>query len=134
MAGMIRSASAADVLRIVDMVEALQEAVGGPVPVDRAWTARTVAGLINNPDGAVWVSGGGFLAGALTQTIINPAPIAQELGWFATDRSGLRLLRVFEAWAIARGAALIQLSTGPSGPDLARLGYRRAEQAWVRSI
>ena len=131
---MIRPATASDILTIVDQVEALRVAVGGPVAVDRAWTARTLAGLLANPDGAVWVSDAGFIAGALTQTIISPAPLAQELGWYATDGTGLRLLRRFEAWARERGAVLIQLSTGPTGPDLTRLGYWRAEQAWVRSI
>ena len=69
-----------------------------------------------------------------TPTIINPALIAQELGWWAADGSGLRLLRAFELWATDRGAMLVQLSTSPAGPDLARMGYRRAEQAWVRAI
>lgn len=131
---MIREATADDVLRIVGMVEALRLAVGGPVAVDRPWTARTVAGLLASPDGAVWVSDAGFIAGALTQTIISPAPLAQELGWYATDGTGLRLLRRFETWAQERGAVLIQLSTGATGPDLTRLGYRPAEMAWVRSI
>ena len=102
--------------------------------MDRPHTARTVAGLLSSPDGAVWVSDAGFIAGALTQTIISPAPLAQELGWYAADGTGLRLLRRFETWAQERGAVLIQLSTGPTGPDLTRLGYWRAEQAWVRSI
>ena len=131
---MIREATTDDVLRIVDMVEALRLAVGGPVAVDRPWTARTVAGLLASPDGAVWVSSEGFLAASLQRTIINPAPIAVEHGWSATDGTGLRLMRWFEAWARERGAVLIQLSTGPTGPDLTRLGYWRAEQAWVRSI
>lgn len=131
---MIRPATAEDILPIVDQVEALRAAVGGPVAVDRAWTARTLAALLSSPDSAVWVSDGGFIAGVLTQTIISPAPIAHELGWYAADKSGLRLLRTFEAWAFERGASLIQLSTGPNGPDLTRLGYRRAEQAWVRSV
>ena len=131
---MIREATAYDVLRIVDMVEALRLAVGGPVAVNRPHTARTVAGLMASPDGCVWVSDNGFIAGALTQTIISPAPLAQELGWYAADGTGLRLLRRFETWAQERGAVLIQLSTGPTGPDLTRLGYWRAETAWVRSI
>ena len=93
-----------------------------------------VASLIADPDALVLVSGGGFIAGRLTPTIINPVPIASELGWWASDGSGLRLLRSFERWAAERGAALVQLSTGPVGPDLSRLGYRRAEQAWGRAI
>ena len=130
---MIREATTDDVLRIVDMVEALRLAVGGPVAVDRPWTSRTLAALLESPDGAVWLSGGGFIAGCLQPTIISPEIVAQECGWFATDRSGLQLLRAFEGWARERGATLIQLSTGPTGPDLTRLGYRRAEQAWIRT-
>ena len=128
----VRLATAADVLPIVEMVEQLREAVGGPVVVDRSWTAQTIAGLIASPDGAVWRSKGGFIAGVLQPTVINPAPVAKELGWFASDRSGLGLLRAFEQWAAERGALLIQLSTGPDGLDLSRLGYRVAERAWIK--
>ena len=131
---MIREAGAGDVLRIVDMVERLRAAIDGPVHVHRSWTAATVASLLSDPSGAVWVSDKGFLAASLQRTIINPAPIAVEHGWWAADGSGLRLLRAFERWAAERGTALVQLSTGPAGPDLARLGYRRAEQAWTRAI
>lgn len=132
--GLIRAATAADVLRIVDMIERLRAAVDGPVPVDRAYTAATVARLIEADDGLVLVSAGGFIAGLLTSTVISPVPIVQEIGWFAGDGSGLRLLRALESWARSHGAALVQLSTGSGGPDLSRLGYRQAEVAWVRSV
>lgn len=130
---MIRPATGSDVLPIVDMIDRLRAAVDGPIPVDRTHTAAVVASLIADPDALVLVSGEGFIAGRLTPTIINPARIAQELGWWAADGSGLRLLRAFERWAADRGATLVQLSTGADGPDLSRLGYRRAEQAWVRA-
>lgn len=128
----VRRATAADVLGIVGMIEELREAVNGPIPVDRAHTAKTVAGLIASPDGFVGVTDGGFIAGCLTQTIINPGKICQELGWFSRDKSGIALLRVFEQWATQRGAMLIQLSTGAEGLDLSRLGYRLTERAWVK--
>ena len=131
---MIREATTDDVLRIVDMVEALRLAVGGPVAVDRAWTARTLAALLESPDGSVWVSGGGFLAASIQRSVISPVPMAVEHGWWASDGSGLRLLRIYESWARDKGAAFITLSTGPIGPDLTRLGYRKTETAWVRSI
>lgn len=128
----VRRATADDILRIVGMVEALTAAINGPIPVDRGWTAATLARLIDGDDGAVFVSDGGFIAGALQPTVISPRIVAKELGWFASDRSGMALLRAFEAWAIDAGAALIQISTGAVGPDLRRMGYRMAEQAWVK--
>lgn len=129
---LVRLAGANDILPIVDMIEDLRAAVCGPVPVDRSWTAGILAKLIASPDAAVWVSGGGFIAGSLQPTVISPALIAMEHGWWASDGSGLRLLRAFETWAQERGALLTQLSTGPTGLDLTRLGYRLAERAWVK--
>ena len=128
----VRLAGAQDVLRVVEMIEDLRAAVQGPIPVDRAWTARTVAGLIASDDGAVWITDGGFIAGVIEPTIISPAPVAKEMGWYSRDRSGLLLLRAFEGWARARGATLIQLSTGAEGLDLSSFGYRIAERAWVK--
>ena len=93
-----------------------------------------VAGLIQSPDAIVLVSDGGFIAGSLQPTIINPARVAMEHGWFARDRSGLRLLRAFEGWAADRGAVMVKMSTGAAGPDLGRLGYTMTEQNWVKSI
>ena len=131
---MIRPASETDVMRIVDLVEDLRAAVDGLMPVSRPWTAAMVAGLIQSPDAIVLVSDGGFIAGSLQPTIINPARVAMEHGWFARDRSGLRLLRAFEGWAADRGAVMVKMSTGAAGPDLGRLGYTMTEQNWVKSI
>ena len=131
---MIREATETDVMRIVDLVEDLRAAVDGLMPVSRPWTAAMVAGLIQSPDAIVLVSDGGFIAGSLQPTIINPARVAMEHGWFARDRSGLRLLRAFEGWAADRGAVMVKMSTGAAGPDLGRLGYTMTEQNWVKSI
>lgn len=120
-----------DIGRIIDMVARLTEAVSGPQMVDRAHTGKTLAGLMANPQGVVFATSGGFLAATIGQTVINPEPIAYELGWFAEDGKGLRLLRAFERWAASHGARP-QISTGPTGPDLSRLGYRLVEQAWIK--
>ncbi|MDB6455032.1 hypothetical protein [Falsirhodobacter sp. 20TX0035] len=132
MAG-VNPARRADIPRIVDMIVALRASVQGPVEVDRDWTARTVAQLMVSPSACVFVTRTGFIAGLLQPTLVSPKPVAKELGWWSGDRrDGVRLLRAFEAWAEERGATLVQLSTAPDGPDLTRLGYARAELAWVR--
>lgn len=132
MAHVIR-AGAADIPRILDMAERLVAHIGTPVPVDREWMGRNVARLIAGADSAVWVSPAGFLAGSVQPTILHPGLVGMEHGWWAEDGRGLALLRRFEAWARQRGAGVVQLSTGPTGPDMSRLGYRLAEQSWTRS-
>lgn len=134
MAVLIREATESDVMRVVDMVEDLRAAVSGLMPVSRPWTAAMVAGLIQSPDAIVLVSDGGFIAGSLQPTIINPARVAMEHGWFARDRSGMPLLRAFERWAAGQGAAMVKMSTGAAGPELWRLGYTMTEQNWVKAI
>lgn len=124
----------ADIPRIIDMVERLRKAVNGPQKPCRIRTGQTIAGLIHSPDGAVWVSECGFIAGQIVQTIISPDPVAHEHGWYAEDRSGLRLLKTFENWAASKGATLIRLSCngGPAQQILERAGYRTAELAMVK--
>jgi hypothetical protein len=134
----VRLAVAADIQRIVDMVCALRDAIGGPVLPEPDKVAETVMILMGSPSGVVLVSDGGFIAGSISSTIISTERFAHELGWFATDNSGLRLLRAFEAWADSRGAR-VRLSTGPEDQVPARLrkalqrrGYRAYETAWVK--
>ena len=134
MAFMIRSATEADVMHVVDLVEDLRAAVDGLMPVNRPWTAAMVAQLIHSPEAVVLVSDGGFIAGSMQPTIINPARVAMEHGWFARDRSGIRLLRAFEEWAGEQGAVMVKMSTGAVGPDLGRLGYTMTEKTWVKGI
>lgn len=133
---MIRQASEADIPRLVDMIEALAASVGGPQRVCRLRAGETLAGLLGDPQGVVFVSGGGFIAGQIMQTVISPAPVAFELGWFASDRSGLRLLRAFEAWAAEKGAALIKMSAngGAAQRILERRDYAVAEVQMVKAI
>lgn len=133
-AGQVRPATIHDIPRILDLIEALTIAVSGPQRPCRIATGETLSNLINGPDGLCLVSNGGFIAGTLGRTLISPDPVAIEMGWYATDRSGLRLLRAFEAWAHSRGATLIKMSCngGAAQALLVRCGYRVAETAMVK--
>lgn len=126
----MRLATCSDIPRISDMVETLIKSTGIPQQMDRAYTQGVLAHLIGHEDSSVWVSQGGFLACSIQRSVINPEPIAVEHGWYASDRSGIKLLRVFEKWASDRGAR-VRLSTPPLGVDLNRLGYRAVEMSWV---
>lgn len=131
---MIRRAVETDIPRVIDMIEQLRAEVDGPLTVDRIKTGETLAGLLADREGVVLVSEGGFIAGCIRETIISRARVAHELGWYAADRSGLRLLRAFEAWSKERRAVLVQMSCngGAAQQILERLGYRAAETAMVK--
>jgi hypothetical protein len=133
---LIRQASEADIPRLVDMIEALAASVDGPQRVSRIRAGETLAGLLGDPQGVVFVSAGGFLAGRIMRTVISPAPVAFELGWFASDSSGLRLLRAFETWAAEQGATLIKMSANGGAAEriLERRGYSVAEVQMVKKV
>lgn len=130
---LIRPARMDDIPSVIDLIEKLAATVNG-LPVDRIKTGETLAGLICDPAGVVLVSGAGFIAGRLGDTFISRDLVAYEMGWFAEDRSGLRLLRAFEVWARDRGAAMIAMSCngGAAQRILERSGYRVAEIQMVK--
>lgn len=132
---LIRPARMDDIPRVIDLIEKLAATVNG-LPVDRIKTGETLAGLICDPAGVVLVSGAGFIAGRLGDTFISRDLVAYELGWFAEDRSGLRLLRTFEAWVQSRGAAMIAMSCngGAAQRILERSGYEVMEIKMVKRV
>lgn len=133
---MIRQAqSGADISHVVRLVGQLTASVNGPQAVSAAHTGAHVARLIQSPAALVLVSDDGFIAAEVFSTIINPEPVAFEHGWFATDRSGLRLLIAFEKWADSMNARK-KMSTHAQGGVAARIlekrGYRATELAWFK--
>lgn len=131
----IRPATMQDIPRVIDLIEKLAAVVNG-LAVDRIKTGQTLAGLLVDSAGVVLVSEGGFIAGRVAETFINRDRVAFEMGWFAEDRSGLRLLRAFEAWARERGAVMIAMSCagGTAQRILERAGYEAKEINMVKRI
>lgn len=132
----IRNATTQDIPRVIDMVERLREFVDGPISVDRIKTGETLAGFISSPQGVVMVSPGGFIAGFLAETFISRDPVAYEAGWYASDRSGLALLKRFERWAASSGATMVKMSCrgGYAQRILERSGYKVAEVQMVKAV
>lgn len=130
----VRLATAADIMRVVDMVEDLCAAVDGLMPVNRPWAAQFLSQLISSPQGIVYVSEGGFIAASIQPTVISSSEVAMEHGWFARDGSGRALLQAFEDWGRAQGAVMAKMSTGVIGPDLSKAGYTLTEKTWVKRL
>lgn len=120
-----------DIPRLVDLTGRLVKASGIPQAMDAEHTAATLRALIMRQDAAVWITDAGFLAASIERSVISPEPIACEHGWYAEDGKGGQLLAALKAWADCHGAR-VRLSTGATGPNLARRGYRMVEQVWVK--
>jgi hypothetical protein len=127
---------AADISHAVRCGIKLAEAIGTPQTVDPAKAGAGLLRLMQSPLGVVYVSAGGFIAGEVAATVISPEPVAIEHGWFATDRSGLRLLSAFEAWAKTMNCVGVKMSTraghSAAATILERRGYTPQEIAWFK--
>lgn len=136
MDGIKPAATAVDISHVVKHCIALQAAINSPQEVDPAWVGAKAVELMRSPFGVIFISSHGFIAGQIIQTFSNPAPVAVELGWFASDRSGLLLLRAFEVWAGQKGASAVKFSTGvpagTAGRILEKRGFNPVEMAWVK--
>lgn len=94
-------------------------------------TAGFFAGLI--PGGGVFISPGGFIAGAIVPAPSNREYLtAYEIFWWSEDKTGGALLRAFEQWATDSGCAEIKVShpSNEAGVNviLRRKGYAPTEQ------
>lgn len=139
---MIREATSADIPAIVRMVAKLHAAAGIVLPMDPRIAARFLEALIASPVGLVLVAGDaepdGFLAASVGAASISMTPVAQEHGWWSNGGDGLRLLRLYEAWAREQGCFAARMSTPPNAERinsiLERSGFDMAEQAWVKVL
>ena len=136
---MIRQMVSADIPAVVEMVGELRLAAGQPQEVEPERTAATLQRLLDSRLGDVWVVDGiGFVAGEIVQSAVSSERIAFEHGWYSREPGwGMRLMRVFESWAVGRGCSRVRMSAPIGGPVrgmLEKRGYEAVEIAMVRTI
>ena len=135
----VRRATHDDIPRLVVMGRKFHEKAEIPAPYSEAATSNLLAGLIDSPDGAVFVTDAGMIGGMLAPAYCSTDwRMAVELFWWAEDRSGLRLLAMFEKWAQNSGANEIRMTT-IAGLETAtrildRRGYRPIEISHIKVI
>lgn len=132
---MIRAATVDDIPRLAEMGRKFHAAAQMGFGFDLDAVSGLLGRMIEAPEAVVLTSGGGGIGGVLTPAYCDPKWIqAVELFWWAEDRQGLRLLREFEAWAEAKGANEIRMTTLSTIPESARLmrGYAPAEVSYSR--
>lgn len=120
---MIRRATQGDALFILALTKRFSEKYyDGPLDLNRA--ARSINRIIS--DGTCFVSNEGFIGGVLVDSLFHNETALVELGWYAEDSSGARLLDQFiqEGWDI--GATEIRMTTLNNSPGVAhRLLHNR---------
>ena len=133
----VRKAEAGDIPALVEMGRRFHEAKQDAYPFDADSTAEFFASLI--PGGGVFISPGGFIAGAIAGAPSNKEYLtAYEVFWWSEDKSGSALLRAFEQWAKDSGCADVKVSH--PAPErgvnaiLRRKGYADAEISMEKTL
>jgi len=126
---MIRKATPSDLWHILDLTEEFN-AMYYHKPLDEAKTVGMIELIIE--DGVCFVSDEGYIGGVVMPDPFRDANALVELGWFAKDTSGIKLLDAF----IEEGHRLdvdeirmCTMSTSPTVADkiLLRKGFTLAE-------
>ncbi len=126
---MIRVAEQSDLWHIFDLTEEFNSKYYHK-PLDEVKTVHMIERVIE--DGVCFVSDSGYIGGIVTSDPFRDANALIELGWYATDNSGIKLLDAF----IAEGRRLevdeIRMCTMSTSPVIAekiilRKGFTLAE-------
>lgn len=139
---MIREATIEDVAEALEWARRFHEywAMREAVPFDADTMETTLTGLIEGPNGVVFLSDNGIFGGLLYPSYLNAGYImAQELFWFC-DGSDEGLRDRFEVWANSHNAnAVIMCYIADERSDaMERLyrmkGYRKLEAQVVKEF
>ena len=101
--------------------------------------AAALRNFIEQDNATLIMTDKAMVAGVIIPALSNLSHLmAVEMAWWAKDGQGIRLLRSFEKWAIAKGAAEVRLTTQTDDPRpnriLERMGYRHLESVFVRPL
>ncbi len=105
------AATEADIPNLVSMAESLHGKREARFEFIADDMAAYFLALIQSPAGVIFMTEDGFIAGMVTPAPQNNSWImAFEIYWWSKGRSGLRLKRAFEGWALNMGANEIKFS------------------------
>lgn len=136
---MIREAESKDVPALVRMGEAFHAAKQDRYGFQAIDCEAFFKGLIASPNAAVFVASDGFICGATATAPTNSTyKTAFELFWWSEGRSGIRLRRAFEKWAMQQGCEEVVFSYPANeavvGSMLERSGYELETLAVRKAI
>lgn len=126
---MIRQATQQDLWHILDLTEEFNTMYYHK-PLDEVKTVGMIELIIE--DGVCFVSDKGYIGGVVMPDSFRDANALVELGWFAKDNSGIKLLDAFIAEGRRLNVDEIRMCTMSTSPDIAdkiilRKGFTLAE-------
>lgn len=129
---MIRRATHADHLHICRLTKRFNDQFYDR-PLNITKTADAVSLIIDG--GACFVSDGGFIGGIETPDLFRDEVALIELGWYAEDRHGMRLLDTFIQEGKDRGVDEVRMCTMHTSPKsavraLERRGFLATETSY----
>lgn len=143
----IRAATLADVPALVAMGRRFraESTYRDAIADDPAALEGMAARLVIGPQSTMLVVDRDGTLEAMIGLLAYPHPLSAELTvgevvWWrnpeAPEASGLRLLRAAERWAVDAGAVMLQMIAPTARVEAlyARLGYRRLEVAYVKTL
>jgi hypothetical protein len=93
-----------------------------PVPLNIEKSVRMITLLIEEHE--AFISDGGFIGGAYVEDPMRDCSILQEVAWYATDNSGMRLLDRLIDQAVKFGVELRVSTLASSSPIVGKLLQR----------
>jgi len=120
---MIRRASYMDLGQIIPMaIKFNDEYVGIPLNLEKSVGVM----LACIEDGEAFISDGGFIGGLYVEDLMRDWTILQEVAWYSTDKSGLKLLDALIDRGIEYGVDDIRVChLATSSPFVGKLLQRR---------
>ena len=145
---MIRYGKPSDVPALVELASLFEEEGSLPLKVDIPFFRTNLVSMIDHPHFFVCVAEDkgkvhGMLLAALNTMVLNPQPIAVEIGWFVKKEfrgrpENRKMVKAYEDWARMKGCAHISMSdvntTGKLGALYNRMGYTHFESSYVKEL
>ena len=129
---MIRVAELSDIPNIMRLINTFNAEYFG-IPLNYQKTLDTVFWIIE--DGIGFVSECGFIGGVIVVDLIRDWTVLQEMGWYSTDRSGIKLLDAFVRAGLDRTVdevrvCTLETSSPIAGRILQRKGFAPLETSY----
>lgn len=138
---MVRVAKLEDANEAVKLLLSFHKNSQMPFETNAAWALALFKACVKDNDKIAIIKDGGILLGIVGHSLLGPFKQSSELAWWVEpDKRGgsLKMLKMYEDWAIESGAKLIEVKSIKKFPETGKiyekLGYDLLEVSWVKTV